>query len=213
MTIPPTGSFGDDAAPRGLVTVEQLREAEGLLPTIEYKRMPLIQRTHALPAKLIADAFGIPMEMIYGRVLRRSGKLIRTPGAPSVLAYLRNNGWKVGVQHMRFVRDLERGTTFPAGMVSWRTIYRDALRLVPLYETDGEGTIVKIREGTMPRYELKQTGGLTTVTLRRVHPDSAEWPTHMGQVLCHPNDNFCKSDGLILALERALADAGLAWRA
>lgn len=192
MTIPP-GSFSDDAAPREFVTVKQAREREGLgelelVPHFE----PLIQRTHVLPAKLIADAFGIPMELIYGRT-RKPSKLIRTPSAPDVIAYYRGLDYDIHVKHMRVVRDKLSLSTFITDAHQWREKYRPVIG----------------NDGTMHSrgYALLGKGGATVVTIRL-----AGNPVHMGQALCHPNDNFCKSDGLILALERALQDAGLTWR-
>lgn len=142
------------------------------------------------------EPLAIP-RMIFVSQVRRPRPLIRVPDPPTVLARLKAKGWLVSVQHMRFIRNLEDvtqppGHTFPASMYDWRSHYRD--RIDPMKQ--------------LPAYGLLGKGGLTTVKIKS-HVEGT--PTHIGQALCHPDDNFCRRDGLIIALERALLDAGFRW--
>lgn len=127
-------------------------------------------------------------------------RLIREPAAPVVLAQLKEKGWRVSVQHLRLIWDRDELTVFTAPMNDWRGIYRDAVILDPMPDAVDE-----------LRYELLLKGGKTTVKIQREGIHATSYPEHEGVAICSETDAFCRADGLIIALERALADAGFKW--
>lgn len=210
---PPTGGTSREDMRRDTLSPTssaQVRRATEEVRSEEERVRGLMQEAlkgHDGPLLLEAPQLGVPIRMFEPLALpgmtielekpALPKRLIREPAAPVVLAQLKEKGWRVSVQHLRWIWDREELTVFTAPMNDWRGIYRDVTSAEWLDEP--------------LRYELLLKGGTTTVKIQREGVHATGYPEHEGVAICSETDAFCRADGLIIALERALADAGFKW--